>query len=317
MSLAFELLTTATYPEVNEPARIVGVSALMNQYANMTIQKPKADLVCKKTRRELQEYFVGTTLRIIAQAFDDADVDCDEDFVPTDSGQRRSLVQQYYATMDFSKWEDVRKFLNVYADALLDLEQQFDSTYSAEYARRTHGTMVACLRKDGYEYRDGKIIASRIAPATSKLKEDAIKVDAPYLIQQIEHIENQIETDPRLAIGTSKELVETVCKMILTDRGVAIDRKWDLMELVKRTRAELKLVPDGIPDSAKAADTIRKLLGNLAAISQSLAELRNTYGTGHGHDGRFKGLSPRHARLAAGSACVLAKFLFDTHEHHS
>ena len=85
----------------------------------------------------------------------------------------------------------------------------------------------------------------------------------------------------------------------------------------KRTREELKLVPDHIPDSAKAADTIRKLLGNLAAIMQSMAELRNSYGTGHGHDGRAKGLMPRHARLAAGAVCVLAKFLFETHAHRS
>jgi len=142
-----------------------------------------------------------------------------------------------------------------------------------------------------------------------------MRVDAPYLVQQIERIENQIESDPRLAIGTSKELVETVCKTILTDRGVEFDRKWELSDLIKRTREELKLVPDDVPDSAKAADTIRRLLGNLGSITQSLAELRNAYGTGHGHDGRAKGLSPRHARLAAGAACTLAKFLFETHQH--
>jgi Abortive infection C-terminus len=199
------------------------------------------------------------------------------------------------------------------------LEEQFDALYKPQQqcARRTHGTLVACIRRDGYEYRDGKLLASGIAPATSRLKEEAVRVDAPYLLQQVERIENQIEGDPRLAIGTSKELVETVCKMILTDRKVAVDRKWELMELVKRTREELKLVPDDIPESVKAAETIRKLLGNLAAITQSLAELRNTYGTGHGHDGRIKGLSPRHARLAAGAACVLAKFLFETHTHRS
>jgi hypothetical protein len=105
--------------------------------------------------------------------------------------------------------------------------------------------------------------------------------------------------------------------LILSDREVEYDRKWDLMDLVRRTREELNLVPNDIPDSAKAADTIRKLLGNLAAITQSLAELRNSYGTGHGHDGRAKGLSPRHARLAAGAACVLAKFLFETHQHRA
>lgn len=168
---------------------------------------------------------------------------------------------------------------------------------------------------DGYEYKDGRIIPTGGFSVAGKLKEDAIAVDSPYMLQQIDRIENQIDSDPRLAIETAKELVESVCKTILTDRNVGFDPKSELMELVKQTRAELKLVPDNIPDSAKAADTVKKLLSNLATITQSIAELRNAYGTGHGHDGRLKGLSPRHARLAAGAACVLAKFLLETHQH--
>jgi abortive infection Abi-like protein len=276
----------------------------------------KAEIITKKTRRALQEYFVGTTLRTISQAFDDADVACDSKFVSTDSGQRRGLVQQYYASLDFSKWEDVRKFLAVYADAMVSLQNHIGG-YNAESAQSTFARLNDYIRRDGFDFRDGHLAAVGTLPAAAKLKEDAMRVDAPYLLQQIERIENQIETDPRLAIGTSKELVETVCKTILTDRGVAFDRKWELSDLVKCTRGELNLVPEDVPDSAKAADTIRRLLGNLGSITQSLAELRNAYGTGHGHDGRAKGLSPRHARLAAGAACTLAKFLFETHQHRS
>jgi hypothetical protein len=73
------------------------------------------------------------------------------------------------------------------------------------------------------------------------------------------------------------------------------------------------LAPDDIHDRAKAADTIKRLLSNLATVVQGLAELRNPYGTGHGHDGRAKGLLKRHARLAAGAASTLALFLLETH----
>jgi hypothetical protein len=276
----------------------------------------KAEIITKKTRRALQEYFVGTTLRTISEAFEDADVACDSAFAPTDSGQRRGLVQQYYATLDFSKWEDVQKFLAVYAEAMASLEHHFNG-YNSEFAKNTFARLNDYVRRDGFEFRDGRLIAVGTLPTAAKLKEDAMRVDVPYLLQQIERIENQIESDPRLAIGTSKELVETVCKTILADRGATFDPKWELSELVKCTRGELSLVPDDVPDSAKAADTIRRLLSNLGSITQSLAELRNAYGTGHGHDGRAKGLSPRHARLAAGAACTLAKFLFETHQHRS
>jgi hypothetical protein len=73
-------------------------------------------------------------------------------------------------------------------------------------------------------------------------------------------------------------------------------------------------VPEDIPESAKGADAIKRLLGNLGQVSQGIAELRNLYGTGHGKDGTFRGLGPRHARLAVGAATTLATFLFETHE---
>ncbi len=72
-------------------------------------------------------------------------------------------------------------------------------------------------------------------------------------------------------------------------------------------------VPESIPDSAKGADSIRRVLGNLATVTQGLAEIRNLYGTGHGKEGKRRGLAPRHARLAVGAATTLVTFLFDTH----
>src|SRR5262249_7301518 len=99
--------------------------------------------------------------------------------------------------------------------------------------------------------------------------------------------------------------------------GRDIDPNWTVVELCKETRKELKLTPEDIPDSSKAADTVRRLLSNLATIVHGVAELRNPFGTGHGPDGRARGLQPRHARLVAGAASTLALFLLETHrERH-
>lgn len=77
---------------------------------------------------------------------------------------------------------------------------------------------------------------------------------------------------------------------------------------------ELNLVPEGIPNTARGADVIRRLLSNLATVGHGLAELRGLYGTGHGQHGSASGLTARHARLAAGAASTLTVFLFETHE---
>jgi hypothetical protein len=138
--------------------------------------------------------------------------------------------------------------------------------------------------------------------------------NADSLGRQITRIDTAIADDPDLAIGTAKELVETCCKTILEERGIAYDDGWELTKVIKETCKVLKLTPDDIPDATKASDTIKRLLSNLATITQGLAELRNSYGTGHGKSAKSKGLGARHARLAAGAATTLAIFLFETHE---
>ena len=72
-------------------------------------------------------------------------------------------------------------------------------------------------------------------------------------------------------------------------------------------------MPDSIPDHAKGSEVIRRMLSSLNQISQGIAELRNLYGTGHGREGRFTGIQPRHAKLAIGAAATLGTFLMETH----
>lgn len=150
-----------------------------------------------------------------------------------------------------------------------------------------------------------------IPVATPEVVTNALSSD--YVMQQVNRMQSEIESDPTLAIGTAKEFLETVCKTILNQRNITYNDKLDLQPLVKLTCQNLGLVRESIIDSAKAAETIRNLLSNLAVVAQYLAELRNPYGTGHGKDANFKGLQPRHARLAVGTASTLGVFLFETH----
>jgi hypothetical protein len=146
--------------------------------------------------------------------------------------------------------------------------------------------------------------------------ETAARIDSTHISQQLTRMEGAVDTDPELAIGTAKEFVESICKTILDERGVEHDKKDDLPALVKKTTKALNLTADDISDTAKAADTIRKMLSNLGTIVQGSAELRNAYGTGHGKSKSQASsrLTPRHARLAVGAAATLGVFLYETHE---
>jgi hypothetical protein len=180
------------------------------------------------------------------------------------------------------------------------------------------------LRNDGFQLAErtrvsgkpvyvGRYIGVVATPGLSAARETLAGTDPGYVSQQITRMDATVMNDPGLAIGTAKELVETCCKTILTDRGIAFSKGADIPELVKLTSKELELTPDDIQEKAKAADPIKRLLSNLATITHGIAELRNHYGTGHGKTAGAKGLQPRHAKLAVGAASTLAVFLAETH----
>lgn len=269
-----------------------------------------SDLISKRTRQEFREYFVGTSLRTIGDAFDAEDVPCQRDYNPPEGGQRRSFVEQYYHSVDWRNPSDVVRILRVFASVLIDLEQT-----GTEGAQRARVRLLGHLQRDGIQFQDGRLTLPSSTLHTRHARSVADRLDLPGLQLQIDRIVASIDTDPAHAIGTAKEMIETTCKSILTARGDSYSKSADIPELVKQTRRVLKLLPADVPDSARGADTIRQLLSQLGSVAQNVAELRSLYGTGHGKDGKARGLQPRHARLVVGSAATLATFLLETHEN--
>lgn len=148
-----------------------------------------------------------------------------------------------------------------------------------------------------------------------KIGNDIKKIlNAEYVSQQINLMESSIEVAPHISIGLAKELIETCCKSIFDERNEHCDKDWDLGKLMKETAKLLRLTPSDIPNETKAASSIKQILGSLSSVVQGIAEVRNEYGSGHGKDGKFKGLQPRHAKLAVGAASTLAIYLLETHE---
>lgn len=183
------------------------------------------------------------------------------------------------------------------------------------------------LAPDGWMLRPHKHLSGRpvYAPArtgagamalVSFAHETAARVDAEYISQQVTRMEGAVDTDPELAIGTAKEFVESICKTILDERQEPYSKNDDLPKLVRQTTKVLQLTPDDIASTARAAETIKRMLMNLATLVQGSAELRNAYGTGHGKSKSQarQRLGPRHARLAVGTAATLGVFLYETHE---
>jgi hypothetical protein len=281
-------------------------------------------LVSPQVLQAFREHFVGSVLRVIEDAFAAQGIRPKRGSAEEVGGQRRQLVEECYRSLDLSQMRDARKVLAVFAaelqgieQAAIDLEEEKRSPPYGEHPRKTLRDFVRLLDREGLAYKDGKIMPKHATPLAGELTGHAAALDLPNVLEQLRRLEAVADSDPRLAIGTAKELVETVCKSILRERGVEVDSSWDFPKLVGEVRRALHLLPEDVDSDTRGKDAIKRVLGSLGSIAQGINELRGSYGTGHGPDGRARGLHGRHARLAVGMASTLATFLLETHREQA
>lgn len=116
-------------------------------------------------------------------------------------------------------------------------------------------------------------------------------------------------SDPDGAITSARTLLETVCKHILDDRGVAYDAGADLPKLYGLTATALSIAP-----SRQTEPIMQQVLGGCTAVVGGLGALRNKLGDAHGKGKTEAQPEPRHAELAVNLAGAAATFLVQSWE---
>jgi hypothetical protein len=119
-------------------------------------------------------------------------------------------------------------------------------------------------------------------------------------------IRNGIQSDPAQAIGSAKELLETVMKVVLEDPA----SQDDIPTLLKRACQKLGLDVASVLPGDPGADVVRRVLGNLGQVVTGVAQVRNVYGTGHGRV-NTRDLEIAHSRLVVNGAVAVGTFLLE------
>lgn len=141
-------------------------------------------------------------------------------------------------------------------------------------------------------------------------------LDSEYVRNQISMMEGSVETNPYVAIGKAKELIETTCKSLLDIFNITYTDKTDLPKLFNMTFEQIGLSSkkDSLKRDTQANVLSRNILGSNVNIVKNMAELRNKFGDGHGRPNTFPRLPSRYARLAVGSAITVVEFMISTYE---
>lgn len=266
-------------------------------------------LVSANVRREAREYLVGWTLREIGDVFHNHGFSADASYEPSTGGERRTYVEQFYVTVDWSDREQVERMLSVF-EAIVDAAEIREANDPGPSAWSEH--FIRLLARDGFDRDDVGRLRPRWVSLSARTIE-ALPSDSaiPMLLRRMW---DNVDDDPDASIGAAKEAIEATAKHVLLQAGETLGVAEKMPALIARSQDALGVHAKSVDGSKQAADAIKTVLGSLAQVALGVSELRRDYGSGHGRPKRAAGLSGRHARLAAQAADAWVRFMLDTAE---
>lgn len=242
-----------------------------------------------------------------------------EGFSPADgweyaeSGVRRDAVEAYHEAIDFSDDDQMARLLRVYDGGIEEFGYHGEQGEMA--LTRDAEALLRALERDGVEVKDGRIVFPdpELSIVAFPLAEYTLlgDEDVEAVKEHLRRIQRGMRNDPASAIGSAKNLLETVCKVILDAEASPYKRRDDLPRLYGKVAAELQLKAESVEESKPGSEAAQLALRSLVTCVQSLGELRNRIGAGHGGPRKSPARS-RHAELAFNAARTVSEFLLQT-----
>ena len=226
-------------------------------------------------------------------------------------GERVSLYEAYIRQVDWTSHGEVARALRVFQETLLEVWDGWSEEFLVRRDRE-FGKLTRKIEAAGLEVSDKWLIQ---LPQSLEISPEDLQgiTDPGAIFVHLERLSGALrDSDPELVIGQAKELVETTAKLILNERKVEYDPKLEMRPLLRKAQHSIEL-SDGNqqlgPDKLQA---VRQILNGAGNVAMGLAELRNSYGTGHGPGSLRSGLEQRHAELAVNAARLWCEMMLTT-----
>jgi hypothetical protein len=138
-----------------------------------------------------------------------------------------------------------------------------------------------------------------------------------HIEAQVKAIEGAVNENPSLAFDLARDLIESVCRTILTERAIAFEPNDDLPKLFKTATNALPFLPLSESDKTDVRKSLAQTLNGLHTAVQGVCELRNACGfASHGSDSPRPVLETIQATLAAETADAIVGFLYRVHRQN-
>ncbi|MDF3881793.1 abortive infection family protein [Cupriavidus basilensis] len=163
------------------------------------------------------------------------------------------------------------------------------------------------LARYDLQYARGGLITGTLGTPTRALEEFIKERDIPALDQEFTRALANVDQNPREAVSAASNILESVCKVYIAERGLDMPAKLDLKPVWTVVRKDLGFDPGAVEDQ-----DLQVILTGLFAVVDGIGALRTHASSAHGAGKKQYKLEPRHARLAIHSAHTVTLFILES-----
>ncbi len=167
--------------------------------------------------------------------------------------------------------------------------------------------LESILVRSNLKYMTGGFILDGSSASSRSLAELIKGKDIPAVETEFNRALSNVNSEPREAVSAACNILESVFKTYISDKGLTMPAKQDLQNVWKVVRADMGFDPSIVQD-----DDLKKVLTGMLSIVDGIGAFRTHASSAHGQGRIIYKLEPRHARLAIHSAHTLALFILET-----
>ncbi|WP_164067834.1 abortive infection family protein [Serratia marcescens] len=165
------------------------------------------------------------------------------------------------------------------------------------------------LSKYTLSYVKGGFITDGSSIASMSLQEAIKGKNMPAIEAEFKRALEHVHKEPRESVSAACNILESVCKIYITDEGLTMPAKQDLQGVWKVVKDNLGMDPQRIEDN-----DLRRILTGLFSVVDGIGAFRTHASTAHGAGRVSYNVLPRHARLAINAAHSLVLYLIESWE---
>ncbi|HDH1656436.1 Uncharacterised protein [Klebsiella pneumoniae] len=156
-------------------------------------------------------------------------------------------------------------------------------------------------------YIKGGTISGSLTTPTKSLENVIKELEIPALDQEFIRALTHVDASPREAVSAASNILESICKVYISENNLAMPNKKDLKNLFDVVRKSLNIQRESIEDQ----DLLR-IISGIISVVDGIASLRTHTSSAHGAGVRQYNLKPRHARLAIHSAHTIGLYILES-----